>query len=381
MNRFSSLFAVVSSSLLAVSPLHAKSPVGKASDLKMEYEKGCSSGNAEACVALARVYQHGLGVHEDSEQAVAQLTRAVELTRAACDGSDASACSRLAYWYGGARRDYGPLKSFRDVIPGGAPLPEALYDLAANIHAKACDAGDANACTRWGDVYRSKLGGWCSEATVHWEKGCLMGSAWGCLLAGIAKEHGWGARVDEKVGAEFLRRSDELFGRDCDAGVAAACVELGNSYDSGYRSLRKDEPVALSLWEKACSGGAAEGCEEAAHRLDRDGTDAARATALYEQGCVKGSESCCRSAAWRYDEGAQKDSNRARAFYERACAEGGDDSCRTIDRLREKTAKSSAAAAAASAAAKKRADDIAACEAACAKKKKAADVCKRVCAQ
>ena len=52
--------------------------------------------------------------------------------------------------------------------------------------------------------------------------------------------------------AEGLRRS-------CDAGIAAACSDLGSMYATG-EAITQDLARATSLYRQACEGGAMQGC-------------------------------------------------------------------------------------------------------------------------
>jgi hypothetical protein len=51
-----------------------------------------------------------------------------------------------------------------------------------------------------------------------------------------------------------------LYQKACDGGDAQGCFNLGVMYENG-RGVTKDQAKAAQLYQKACDGGDAQGCE------------------------------------------------------------------------------------------------------------------------
>jgi TPR repeat protein len=86
------------------------------------YSKACESGLSMACGSLGYKYDAGEGVAKDA-------TRAVEFYRRGCDGGDPESCSNLGTHFASGK---------------GAPLDDAKAD---ELLRRACDAGFGRACS------------------------------------------------------------------------------------------------------------------------------------------------------------------------------------------------------------------------------------------
>jgi TPR repeat protein len=92
-----------------------------------------------------------------------------------------------------------------------------------------------------------------------------------------------------------MRQAREL---RCAKGEAEDCLELGARYLRGEAGVTKDEAKAAAMFQKACDGGLATGCEFYAKML-RDGRgvpeDEAKAQTLLGKACDGGAAGACTS--------------------------------------------------------------------------------------
>jgi TPR repeat protein len=132
-------------------------------------------------------------------------------------------------------------------------------------------------------------------------------------VSDAAVERGRAARlsVDEKT---------------CKGGDAQGCIKLGLRYRKGD-GVPKDERRATAQFQRACEGGAAEGCGQLgmSYMVGSGVTqDKRRGVALLEKSCEGGDAMGCLilGASYANGNGVPKDERRASAVYEKAC-EGG----------------------------------------------------------
>jgi uncharacterized protein len=264
-----------------------------------------------------------------------------------CEHSSAEECARLA----------DLRMSDEHITKGtGAPLNPKR---AMEIYESACILGSARACAVAGDgwyhyghhmgnpntnahtIYcegqddvRCELGEDDLRATALYERGCDLGSAHACAVAGELRDLGYEAmRRDPRRAAALLRRA-------CDGGDSEGCFHLGGIV-RGSRAGPPDRPAALALYEKACALGYLDGCDSAAYMFDRgDGVpeDPVRAVALYQSLCDTLQGWACIQLADHFVQGrgTAKDPARAAPLYERDCQRGFDEvgrSCYELGRL------------------------------------------------
>lgn len=121
--------------------------------------------------------------------------------------------------------------------------------------------------------------------------------------------------------------------QSCEAGDLAACLELGELYETGGRGLKTDPARAGSLFERACNGGSANGCFRLGLHIqfagDRAARDMTRAAQLYQKACDgKSGNGCDRLGdAYQSGEGVDRDYARASSLFERACDLGAVGGC------------------------------------------------------
>ena len=120
--------------------------------------------------------------------------------------------------------------------------------------------------------------------------------------------------------------------RTCEDGAPAACLDLGQRYESG-NGVAKDEEQAAALYRRGCDRGSAGSCTRLGvmHNKGRGvEKDLGLAAALYEKGCNGGDGAGCNNLGTLYEfglVGVAKDEARAADFYGRACSLGDAQGC------------------------------------------------------
>jgi TPR repeat protein len=129
---------------------------------------------------------------------------------------------------------------------------------------------------------------------------------------------GDGAAADPARGLAYGERA-------CEAGQAAACLNVGLKYHAG-KGAAPDPAKALARFARACDlGGPVSACAKAAELLDAGKgapRDARRAAALYDKACKADSPSSCTNLGrlTLAGDGVAKDPAAAAALFEKACA-------------------------------------------------------------
>lgn len=265
---------------------------------------------------------------------------------AACEAGDAKACTALA---------------FRCRL--GATDPDVPWESAAcaERERKACDAGDAPSCKQLADRYLDSSGHAGvpqdeGRAVELYQRACDSGRDLGsCMTVAMAYETGRGVAQDPAQAARALELT-------ClqDSGVLPqACTHLA-SYLANGRGVARDEARAARLYLAACVEGVCEG--DALRRLCADasgrrGTNAGcvalaqlaavrvagvppqngrLALSLLERACQRGEADGCSTLADWYADGVPelggisvpKDPKRAAALLAKACQAGAASACR-----------------------------------------------------
>jgi TPR repeat protein len=135
------------------------------------------------------------------------------------------------------------------------------------------------------------------------------------VLAGGKVEN---AAKDYEAAASYYERA-------CQLGAGSACTRLGVLASTGVFSAA-DEKRALTLYEKGCGSGDAEGCDVAGNTYyqgRRNGViarDYERAAVFYEKGCALGQGGSCHALGNQYSsgKGVKRDRKRAKALHKRA---------------------------------------------------------------
>ncbi|NUO47487.1 MAG: sel1 repeat family protein [Polyangiaceae bacterium] len=189
------------------------------------------------------------------------------------------------------------------------PGPERLG--APEHLKKACDLGNAGACSDLGWAYSTgfgTLGEDRSRAGELYQKACDMKHALGCanrarLARGI--NDGLAAELFAKACTMKLDAAcDELAGTVREAEAACkksdkSCSNWGYLLDQGL-GIKADRKKALAAYDRACNAGNRVGCYNAATTY-RDGTagkpDPAKAKARFEAGCRLKDDASCREVS------------------------------------------------------------------------------------
>jgi TPR repeat protein len=117
---------------------------------------------------------------------------------------------------------------------------------------------------------------------------------------------------------QSLQAQDEVaqLERDCDAGKAEACVNLGHRFSFGAYGTTRNPPRGVEFWEKACNLDNGEGCRWFGQLCQ----DPACTAPAYQKGCDLGNEDAChRGAAMHAFNGRQPDITRHVGFLEKGC--------------------------------------------------------------
>jgi TPR repeat protein len=162
---------------------------------------------------------------------------------------------------------------------------------------------------------------------------CDKNHAGSCNVLGAMYRHGTGAPKD-------AARSLSLFDKACNGGAFAACVQEGYQYQFGQGAPR-DFVRANTLFKRACDEGDELGCLNYGVLLERgDGTpkDEVRAAALYKRACNGGVSTGCVNLGRFYHRGAggvPKDDARALPLFTRACDGKNPAACAELGRCYE----------------------------------------------
>ncbi|WNG17390.1 tetratricopeptide repeat protein [Cystobacter fuscus] len=231
------------------------------------FQRACTLGDGEGCALKALMTLRGQGVARDAVAARAGL-------QDACDRFPGSACGLAVEGLAeetlreGTEPEWEWMALFaqRGCDAGDALscriLGEAFYsgrgvaqdaDKAASLYARACEAGDGEACARQGMLLRAE-GPWAEpRAEQLLSRGCELGSPEACRLTVLET-------LDAQGRQENTADRRALFRHACDRGAALGCLAL-------YDELR-GEPLAPrpvfelpGLLKRACLLGAGQACE------------------------------------------------------------------------------------------------------------------------
>jgi uncharacterized protein len=315
-------------------PAAVKDPISPADCLK-------DKRKAFECQLLGLRYASGENVPQDE-------ARAIGLFDAACRAGLTMSCG-LQGWHL-LRRQQGPddVKRGEQLLDRGCKegalvacdmLGRAYADgigvardvpKGAKLLGKTCDAGFAPACAGLAellaagdgiprDVERAKalMGNVCAHGSA---RACETGCDWGDVSACVALGNQLAQGKDPDA-----TRIDRAYERACSGGAVDGCFYLG---------LRTaDAAQALRLFESACSLDDALGCFAVAqsYHVGRGvAVDLARAAGLYAKACDKDLSAACRALGGMYARGelGSGETAKGQAYFVKACGE--DIECRAI---------------------------------------------------
>lgn len=249
----------------------------------------------------------------------------------------------------------GPLKPALDTVSGRksqtAAIAQALSPSAAQpVQAvdqsmppgwenweKQCAAGDAEACTNFGERLRLGIRTPIDmpRAVQMFRKGCAAKIDVACENGGILI---WNGRFGV---TENVPEAMAMLNTGCDAGSWRACSVLGRIYTKDQKGITPDIAKRQAYELRACQNGSALDCAVAA--LDQ--TDIQKTMTLLARGCDLGDALSCHSAGIRLNAGKDLPANPAfaRRLFQRGCdlgqKKGYLDACGDLLRLDDPQAR------------------------------------------
>jgi TPR repeat protein len=225
-----------------------------------------------------------------------------------CLAGDAQGCEQqCAKGHAGSCRELAELLA-RSVVPASAMAP---------AH-KACEAGEARACTVLGQLLHSGAGGSQDDvgARKMFEKACAEGDGVGCTALG------------KSVAAVDPTRALALFERGCAGGDVVGCAAAGAQHlGSGAPGAKRDALKARDALARACEGGDGPSCATLGVLYDSGDPQLPRQPMLAEtmlrRGCMRGSAEACGGLGMALASKQSDDTGQAKRYLERACL-GGD---------------------------------------------------------
>ena len=161
------------------------------------------------------------------------------------------------------------------------------------------------------------------------KRDCAAGRAEACV------ELGDRCQSDYPLSEEDWRCSASFYEQGCNLGGGKGCRDLGRIYERGW-SVPQDHARAASLYQKACDLGQPTGCEWGAELTALVGAlpDSTRHPAFLEKGCDLGRGRLCHPLALMYDIGfwVPKDTARANELFKKGCLFEHEESCAMVRR-------------------------------------------------
>lgn len=301
------------------------------------YDRACKKGHDTACLEVGIAYYLGQGIAKDPAIAVGYFDRM-------CTRGTAGACS----WFGHAHREgSGVVKDlvraqslyekdcnvsrpkncagFAVGLAGfddDEPQPPKDAARALRLLRDGCDHGEADAC-RW-HGYALRKGNGIEKnlpaAFGDFERACILGDAIGCTDLGEMLSLGEIASIDR---ASADRRAVKVFRLGCEGKCFAACDWLGLHYASG-RGVEKNVDAAIESYTLGCNNDNGGSCASLGIMLamgEAVPKDDARAFALLDKACAKNDGAGCDWLAMMYAEGrgVAKDDVKSFSTREKAC--------------------------------------------------------------
>lgn len=195
-----------------------------------QYQIECAAGSAEACIGLAQLYRHGVGVWIDRDLGGTML-------RLWCRRGELSACVSDV-----------DFDDYRPVIP---------------ILTKGCIEKSAKACHRLSSIYafgekgvdpnKALAEAMDNLARTYAEEACAKGNGDSCYLQFSFLNH---RKEQSKETEARLTRILEI---GCAAANSSSCASLASRY-LGTRVPAKDVEKSNRLYDKACALGSYHSC-------------------------------------------------------------------------------------------------------------------------
>jgi len=212
--------------------------------------ESCDRGYLHACWLWGGVYEGGLGIVPDENQARMIYTRA-------CDGGYQEACFALA-----------------NLMARSGRKEDALH-----LYARSCEEGHASACNSLGFAYYTASGAqWdLAEALRLYEKSCELGDSVAC--SNVAEMYDYGIAREADAARAFV-----LYTKACDMGFQGGCGRAAKYLETGAGGATRDVDKAERYYDAACTDGAPDACRRLADllRSTKKGS-ASRIAQLYQK--------------------------------------------------------------------------------------------------
>ena len=300
-------------------------------EVKTEVADGCPTGfvfSQGACKAPAADRPHACAP-DDAADCDAQ-----------CQKGDASSCDRL-----------GSL-----VARGKAGTPDPARALAS--FKRACDLGYGNGCANLGIRLLFGPSRNIGDGVAALQRGCGLGNARACAIAGEAAMQGLGVEGPDSapagpvrgsvaaagppqagsaaaaatatagggIGQADPRTALKLFSKGCDGGDFTACTNAGFILAGGMgTAVPRDDAKSLEFARRACFGGEPVACGNAGYKVELGesvAADPSAALVLYQRACKLQDSQCFRGGFLLATgaTGVTKDDGNAKTLLDKSCA-------------------------------------------------------------
>jgi uncharacterized protein len=230
----------------------------------VEFESGCSAGDADSCYYLGIALERGAGIRVD-------LARAQQIYAIGCQLGNLYACTNEA----------GLHMQGKGIIKDTAR--------AAAIYAGACERRDDRACYWLGSIHEQELSLLADEGRnkkMRADKPSVELRVKQANLPARPSPAKSGPAI-----AQLFQLDPKVLTNGCNNAQPLACYELGVVTQVGNANVAKDDAKAVSYYEKACSLGSGWGCLRAGDCFERGyGVPAnfAKASKYYLEVCERG---------------------------------------------------------------------------------------------
>ena len=308
---------------------------------RKNYGLACERGAGAACARAGEMAERGAGGSADASQAKQLYTQAFTLFSKLCP-SDSNSCDELGLLYYNGRGiaadrskayqawQQGCTAGSGDACNRQGKALELGIGIVADKNAamayfnKACEQYDnADACTTHGNRLAAS-GTDPVKGLAQSERGCVLDDS----------ECGWAARMYARgIGAaEDQPKATTLFTKACERGSLDSCIDLGIRQRDGIGG-NANRTAALASFDRACTGGNANGCTQAAQLLAPDDATSAKAFRYADMGCDRDDGQACLEAASlarRGRHGKAVDLERAFRLAQRGCKQENPAACAAV---------------------------------------------------
>jgi len=254
---------------------------GDLTEARAAYAQACASQatNSSFCRETLQTGLSGLELWDPDVAGVIGQTEDVSEISASCAAGESAGCLALAQAHaqlGSSKAAYvnRGLNERACTLGAETACTSAIAQLSSRtveLGETLCAAGMDAACVQLIWINRDVDG---AERLEDLRARCDDGSAAACGYVGSVLVNG-GDRLNTSVALD-LEQGERLLQRGCDSANAQACVELGRLKDpdirwNAWEGVAKDEPLAMTLYEKACDQGLAYGCSMRTYASDRTG--------------------------------------------------------------------------------------------------------------